>query len=124
MKQRLRAVIIIYFVVILVCVAIYVLKVPCLISQGTGLYCAGCGTGRMIESILHLDFASAIEYNPFMFVMIPIIAVLSVVESYFYVKRGTLFSSMPSRWFITLAIISALVFSVMRNLDGFVYLTP
>ena len=36
----------------LLCLLLYALRPPCLILSSTGYYCAGCGTQRMIASLL------------------------------------------------------------------------
>lgn len=103
---------------------IYLARIPCIFSSLSGLYCAGCGTGRMLHSLLQLDFRSAFAYNPFMMVFLPITAVFFIAQAAVYVKKGTLFSSVPAKGFLLLVILLGLLYSVMRNLSAFSYLAP
>ena len=90
----------------------------CLFHEVTGLYCPGCGTGRALTSILHLDFLSAIHYNILTVIFLPFLAYF-LVKSYisFVFKRGTLkvFPMIPIKLFtgITIFIIA---FWILRNI--------
>ena len=42
----------------------YLFGIPCLIRYTTGLICPGCGMTRAWLSVLRLDFAKAMYYNP------------------------------------------------------------
>ena len=103
---------------------IYLARIPCIFSGLTGFYCAGCGTGRMLHSLLQLDFVSAFAYNPFMMVFLPLTAVFLIAQAAAYVKKGTLFASVPAKAFLLLVILLGLLYSVMRNLSAFSYLAP
>ncbi|MDR3552125.1 MAG: DUF2752 domain-containing protein [Clostridia bacterium] len=48
---------------------------PCIFRSITGLDCPGCGMTRAFYCLLHLDFAQAFRYNPFCFVLAPILGV-------------------------------------------------
>lgn len=124
MKRRLIGTITVAVFILAFGTLLYLLKIPCIFSSISGLYCAGCGTGRMLHSLLHLDFRSAFAYNPFMMVFLPIMAVFLIVQAVLYVKKGTLFASMPAKSFLLLVILLGLLFSVMRNLSAFSYLAP
>lgn len=45
----------------------------------TGYKCAGCGTMRAIHNLLHLRFAQAWSYNPFLILMAPYLLLLLVL---------------------------------------------
>lgn len=49
------------------------LKVPCPFYALTGLFCPGCGTGRMLRSLLKLQFKQAFLYQPVVLCSLPII---------------------------------------------------
>ena len=49
---------------------------PCLISFTTGIDCWGCGLTRATIALMKLDFASAFELNPLIFMVLPTIALL------------------------------------------------
>ena len=48
----------------------------CLFLQLTGFRCPGCGSQRVIHSLLTGDISAAFRYNAFMVLMIPYIIVL------------------------------------------------
>lgn len=124
MKKRLIATLTITGFILAFGTFIYLARIPCIFSSLSGLYCAGCGIGRMLRSLLQLDFRSAFTYNPFMMVFLPIITVFLIVQATIYVKKGTLFASVPAKSFLLLVILLGLLYSVMRNLSAFSYLAP
>lgn len=46
----------------------------CVFHEVTGLYCPGCGTGRALRSLLHLDIKKALDYNMLFIISFPFIA--------------------------------------------------
>ena len=54
------------------CVIVYILKIPCIIKAVFDIECPGCGLTRAYTSFFQLDIKKAFEYNP-MFWSIPII---------------------------------------------------
>lgn len=50
----------------------------CVFLQITGLKCPGCGSQRVIHSLLHLDVRKAFEANTFLVLSLPYIAALLV----------------------------------------------
>ena len=57
------------------CVFIYILKMPCIIKTIFDIECPGCGLTRAYTSLFQLDIKKAFEYNP-MFWSIPIVFLL------------------------------------------------
>lgn len=51
----------------------------CPIARWTGLQCPTCGTTRALWSLLHLRFAEAFAYNPFVFLLVPVMSVILMV---------------------------------------------
>ena len=72
--------------------------IPCLFNELTGLECPGCGVSHMAMALFRLDFREAFEYNPFLFVIIPIIALqfnnicLSCLDVLFKDNKDELFT--------------------------------
>ena len=52
----------------------------CWFYQLTGLQCPACGTQRAIHQALHLNFAAAFKYNPFVILSMPYLLSLVVVQ--------------------------------------------
>ena len=46
---------------------------PCPFRSLTGLYCPGCGTGRMAQALVQGDVLAALRFNPVAFALIPVI---------------------------------------------------
>lgn len=62
--------------------------IPCIFRKITGLMCPGCGTTRMLVSLLKLDFVSAWSYNPVVLCMLPVGAVLFALGLKRYIADG------------------------------------
>lgn len=52
----------------------------CIFYKITGLQCMGCGSQRMLHSLLHGDLKGAMEANLFLFFSLPFIVFLIFVE--------------------------------------------
>ena len=46
---------------------------PCPFFTLTGIYCPGCGAGRCVTALLHLDLYAAFRFNPLMFITLPFV---------------------------------------------------
>ena len=62
--------------------------IPCIFRKITGLMCPGCGTTRMLVSLLKLDFVSAWSYNPVVLCMLPVGVVLFALGLKRYIADG------------------------------------
>lgn len=51
---------------------------PCPFNYLTGLQCPGCGGTRALHALLHGDVAGAFAFNPMLFVVIAMVAVVAV----------------------------------------------
>lgn len=104
---------------------VYLLRPPCLILRHTGLYCAGCGTQRMVAAMLSGDMQGAFWQNPFMFAALPLAGGYLLGELWRYAaEKPPLYRG---RWFrpaLLGAGLLALAFTVLRNLPGFAFLGP
>lgn len=47
---------------------------PCIFYEATGLLCPGCGTGRAVIALLHLDLYAAFRYNHLFLVFSPFLS--------------------------------------------------
>lgn len=99
---------------------------PCIFYCLTGWYCAGCGTGRAMHALLHLQFFQAFSYNPLLFVMVGYLgwdklrSKLALSEKWYLLPQ----KYRPYRdWFIAGLVI---VYWIIRNLPffPFTYLAP
>jgi len=78
LKNRVYTIVLLYFVLglCLKIVADIDCLPPCLISFTTGIDCWGCGLTRATIALIRLDFTSACELNPLVFVVLPSLALL------------------------------------------------
>lgn len=93
--------------------------IPCLFYTVTGLYCPGCGVSRVILNILSLDFVSAFNANPVIFVLLPILGVGYVIHQYRYIVKNDKSYRTYENVFLWIAISALILFAVYRNLVEF-----
>jgi len=46
---------------------------PCVFHAVTGLYCPGCGSLRALHQLLHGHLLAALDFNPLMVLMLPVL---------------------------------------------------
>ena len=89
----------------------------CIFYRLTGYQCMGCGSQRMIHSLLHGDFMGAFRANALLFCCLPIIMFLTFAE----LSRNRypkLYLCVHQRWvIITLAAI-LFIWLPVRNMIG------
>ena len=59
--------------------ASFILPMKCPILWLTGISCPGCGITRALISLCRLDFATAWQYNPMIYYLIPLMPTLLVL---------------------------------------------
>jgi hypothetical protein len=95
----------------------------CLFHQWTGLNCPGCGGTRAAYALLHGNVALALKDNALFVLLIPAVALRGV----WFAGKKSLgrpvgnFLSAKSLWAL-LAV--AVIFTVLRNLPAFAFLSP
>ena len=67
--KKISLILIIIILFIMISLVLYNIGYICPIKNIFNIYCAGCGTTRMIISLLNLDFYQAFRYNPLMFIL-------------------------------------------------------
>lgn len=96
---------------------IYLLRPPCLILEHTGLYCAGCGTQRMVTALLRGDIPGAFACNPFMFVCLPLACLYALWEARRYAQgKSPLFRARPVQAAFAAVLLAGAAFMALRNL--------
>lgn len=90
------------------------LMIPCFYLTTSGYLCPGCGTTRMLLSMMRFDFASAFAYNPVTFCLFFVwngIALLCYWGKWkFIMKKGVLFGC----FYASLSVMG--VFWILRNI--------
>lgn len=69
----------------------------CALYTVTGVHCSGCGLTRACVSLLHLNFMSAIRFNPLIVIVAPCIAVY-VLDSILILAGKKSFVDHFPRW--------------------------
>ncbi len=59
----------------------------CIIYHLTGVRCFGCGLSRAFCAVMHADLFTAYSFNPLIFLVFPLIAVITVNEGYVLIRR-------------------------------------
>lgn len=84
----------------------YRLGIGCFFMSLFGIPCPGCGITRACLSLLHLDFAGAVRYNPMVFS-------LPVLYIYFWTD-GRLFGKTADRVVVSLILLGFLVSWILK----------
>lgn len=87
----------------------------CVFHRITGLECVGCGSQRMLHSLLHGDIAGAWEANAFALLSLPAVVFLGWVELN-RTKRPLLYSKVYSTTLIIITGIAMTLWFIIRNL--------
>ena len=99
-----------------------IIDIPCVFNELFNIYCPGCGTTRMIRSLLELDFYQAFRYNPLLFVLLfPFVGVI-LAEVIYFIKNKKMFNISTKIYVILLIII--FIYWGLRNIPYFSCLAP
>ncbi len=93
---------------------------PCPFHLMTGYNCPGCGTTRMLESLLSGDMARAFSYNPFFFLVVfaaMIFFVWFFIRSFLKTWRPLHIEWRKRLWLPVLILF--LLFGVVRNMPWY-----
>jgi len=105
--------------------AIYALLIgktpPCLFYEFTGLYCPGCGAGRFMLSLLHLDFYAAFRYQPLLFISFPFLSyyIAKLYIAFVFGKDILPFPKIKNRWFGITVTVLIIAYWILRNIPVF-----
>jgi len=95
----------------------------CLFHQVTGLNCPGCGATRSFYALLHGHFQLALKDNALFIFLLGATAIRGawfVQRKIFRKPTGEFF---PTKWLWPLLIVAAM-FTILRNLPAFSFLSP
>lgn len=90
--------------------------IPCLFNKVTGLECPGCGITHMYMAMFELDFYKAFKYNPYVFVMQPVLYYFVIKEYLDWLRNVKTTFNRCENIVLFLLIVSSLVFTVLRNI--------
>lgn len=97
--------------------------IPCIYNKITGLYCPGCGITRAVISLMKFDIKSALGYNCFFVIVVPIMIVFYIYD---YLKRKNDsnydYKKFNKVWYMFLVML--ILFGILRNISLFRVLAP
>ena len=91
----------------------------CQFHRLTGLNCPGCGMTRALYALLHGNVLAALRDNA---LFVAGIIFLAARGAWFWWQRPAA-EFLPARW-LWIFLLVALVFTVLRNLPAFAFLSP
>ena len=121
MKIRDIIVLIVIFLIYTVLIISFDIGIPCVFYEITGLYCPGCGITRLCLSLFEGDIYQAFRYNPIIFINLPILFILFVLN--IFLKNNKNIKKITDVIIIFLATIT-IIFGVIRNIPIFSFLAP
>lgn len=121
MKIRDIIVLIVIFLIYAILIISFDIGIPCVFYEITGLYCPGCGITRLCLSLFEGDVYQAFRYNPIIFIDLPILFILFVLNIFF--KNNKNIKKITDVIIIFLATIT-IIFGVIRNIPIFSFLAP
>ncbi len=121
MKIRDIIVLIVIFLIYTVLIISFDIGIPCVFYEITGLYCPGCGITRLCLSLFEGDIYQAFRYNPIIFIDLPILFILFVLN--IFLKNNKNIKKITDVIIIFLATIT-IIFGVIRNIPIFSFLAP
>jgi hypothetical protein len=95
----------------------------CRLHQLTGLNCPGCGMTRAFHALLHGDLMTALRDNALFIALMLAAAFRAAWFVPGWIRNRPNGGFFPAK-FLWLLLGLALVFSVLRNLPGFAFLSP
>ncbi len=81
-----------------------------------GIDCPGCGTLRMLYSVLHGDLLSAVRFNALALVALIPLIIAYVTWTYGRVTGGTIFKWQFYQWSAAVTLVLVSAWFVVRNL--------
>ena len=102
-----------------------IIHFKCIFKHLFGIYCTGCGTTRMVKTIIDLEFYRAFRYNPLLFILLPFFVPYAFYLYIIYVfeREDQITKRIPNQfWNILLFFVT--LFGVLRNIPLFSFLAP
>ena len=95
----------------------------CLFHALTGWNCPGCGGTRSVYALLHGNFLLALKDNALFVLLLPAVALRGVWFGRKIILRRPVGQFFPAK-FLWVLLVAAAVFTVLRNLPPFAFLSP
>lgn len=127
-NRRILNVLLLYLIIFVVSFVIVCMQYKynsgfkCVVHALFGIDCPGCGATRMAISILQLDFYQAFRYNTFMFLTLPFVMIIVLIQSYYYIVKNMILKYLDK--LVIVYSILMLIFGIIRNISIFSWLKP
>lgn len=108
--------------IILSIIIIDKINYQCPINKFLNIYCAGCGTTRMLKELMKGNIILALKYNIAMFILLLLTIIFCIYDSIYYIKFGQ-FKIIKLKT-IYIIVILLFAFMILRNIKGFEFLQP
>lgn len=95
----------------------------CLFHQTTGFNCPGCGGTRSLYALLHGHFQAALKDNALFILLLGVLAARGAGRGLQKIRRRPAGQFFPAQWLWPL-LAAVVVFTVLRNLPAFSFLSP
>lgn len=95
----------------------------CQFHRLTGLNCPGCGGTRALYALLHGNIGTALRDNALLVVGLAVAAARGGWQGFNVLRGRPNGEFFPPRWLVPLLVVLG-VFSVLRNLPAFAFLSP
>lgn len=126
MKKRILKLLLIYISSIITLLLslklLDIIEYKCPYRELLHIFCAGCGTTRMIRSLLKLQIYQAFRYNSLMFILGIISGIYVIYISILYIK-GKKIPIPNNKVLISIGII-LVIYMILRNIPTFSFLAP
>ena len=115
--------------IVFVASLLWVQKAPsCPFYLLTGIYCPGCGAGRCVMALLHLDLYAAFRFNPLMFITLPFVLyyLLKIYLAFVFGRDVLPAPNVRKKAFGIIVLSVVLAYFVLRNIPvyPFTLLSP
>jgi hypothetical protein len=95
----------------------------CQFHKWTGLNCPGCGGTRAVYALLHGEWLAALRDNALVVAGLAVAALRGGWFGWNRLRRRPNGEFFPARWLLPLLVLGV-VFTVLRNLPPFAFLSP
>ncbi len=119
MKRKDYIIIVIFVTLMAILVLTERIAIPCIFNKVTGLYCPGCGITRAIKALLKGNFSESFHNNVLLYTVIPLLILNEIIYRLTKKKYKKAYNVI-----ITVLLIVAIIFGILRNFSQFSYLAP
>ena len=97
-------------------------RVPCPLYKTVHIHCPFCGCTRLLLALIDSNIYQAFRYNELMFICAIPLTILYIYELVIWIKTAS--TTVLLDRVITVFIVIAIIFAVMRNTPTFKFLAP